>query len=252
MERIGRRIAFRGIRLRVGDLGTDLRAWLGPSSTAMAAAAVPYVVWMGATAEQAELAASQAQAAAGAFEAAFAMTVPPALVATNRAQLMMLVATNFFGQKSPAIAANEAQYAEMWAQDAAAMYSYAANSAATTAQATPFSAAPQTTNLAGLAAQGGRGRPDRCRVDRHRCAVVVVAAGLPASHVTTKPRVAIVGHLGCPRDVGILWMGRPRGPVGAGSWAGRPGSLIARRDLGLPVASRVGWACSWRTRLSDP
>jgi PPE-repeat protein len=65
-----------------------------------------------------------------------------------------LIATNFFGQNTPAIAATEALYAEMWAQDAAAMYGYAATSAAATAQVTPFTAAPQTTNLAGLAAQG--------------------------------------------------------------------------------------------------
>src|SRR5262249_54869753 len=128
--------------------------WMGPSAMAMAAAATPYVVWMDATAGQAEVAATQAQAAAGAYEAAYAMTVPPVGIATNRAQLMMLVATNFFGQNTPAIAALEAQYAEMWAQDATAMYSYAATSATTTAQATPFSAAPQTTNAAGLAAQG--------------------------------------------------------------------------------------------------
>ena len=37
------------------------------------------------------------------------------------------------------------------------MYGYAANSAATTAKVTPFTAAPQTTNLAGLAAQGAAG-----------------------------------------------------------------------------------------------
>ena len=123
----------------------------------MAAAAAPYVAWMSATAGQAELAATQAQAAAGAYEAAFAMTVPPPVIAANRAQLMMLIATNFFGQNTPAIAATEAQYGEMWAQDAAAMYGYAATSAATTAQVTPFTAAPQTTNLAGLAAQGAAG-----------------------------------------------------------------------------------------------
>ena len=128
--------------------------WVGPSSTAMAAAAAPYVAWMGATAQQAELAAAQAQAAAGAYAAAFAATVPPPEIAANRALLMMLIATNFFGQNTPAIAATEAQYAEMWAQDAAAMYGYAASSAAATAQVTPFTAAPQTTNLAGLAAQG--------------------------------------------------------------------------------------------------
>jgi PPE-repeat protein len=128
--------------------------WVGPSSMAMAAAAAPYVAWMGATAEQAELAGAQAVAAAAAYAEAFAMTVPPLEVAANRAQLMMLVATNFFGQNTPAIAANWAQYFEMWAQDAVAMFGYAANSAAATARVTPFSPAPQTTNLAGLAAQG--------------------------------------------------------------------------------------------------
>ena len=150
-------LQFGGRLLRVGDLGADQRAMAGPSSTAMAAAAAPYVAWMSATAGQAELAATQAQAAAGAYEAAFATTVPPPVIAANRAQLMSLIATNFFGQNTPAIAATEAQYGEMWAQDAAAMYGYAATSAATTAKVTPFTAAPQTTNPAGLAAQGTAG-----------------------------------------------------------------------------------------------
>jgi PPE-repeat protein len=128
-------------------------AWVGPSSTAMAAAAEPYVAWMSTTAGQAELAATQARAAAGAYETAFAMTVPLPVIAANRVQLMSLVATNYLGQNTPAIATTEAQYGEMWAQDAAAMYGYAANSAATTATVTPFTAAPQTTNAAGLAGQ---------------------------------------------------------------------------------------------------
>ena len=131
--------------------------WLGPSSMAMAAAAAPYVTWMRASAGQAELAATQALAAAGAHEAAFAATVSPPEIAANRAQLMTLVATNIFGQNTPAIAATEAQYGEMWAQDAAAMYGYAASSAATTAKVTPFTAAPQTTSTAGLAAQATAG-----------------------------------------------------------------------------------------------
>ena len=58
------------------------------------------------------------------------MTVPPPVIAANRTQLASLIATNVLGQNTPAIAANEAQYGEMWAQDAAAMYGYAANSAA--------------------------------------------------------------------------------------------------------------------------
>ena len=127
--------------------------WLGPSSTAMAASAAPYLAWMSATAGHAELAATQAKAAASAYASAFAATVSPAEIAANRTQLMTLVATNLFGQNTPAIAATEAQYGEMWAQDAAAMYGYAASSAATTAKVTQFTAAPQTTSAAGLAAQ---------------------------------------------------------------------------------------------------
>ncbi len=128
--------------------------WLGPSSSAMLAAAAPFAAWMSATAGQAELAGTQAQAAAGAYETAFSMTVPPPVIAANRTQLASLVSTNILGQNTPAIAATEAQYGEMWAQDAAAMYGYAANSAATIANATPFTAAPQITNTAGLATQG--------------------------------------------------------------------------------------------------
>ena len=128
-------------------------SWLGPSSTAMEDAAAPYAAWMSATAAHAELAATQAKAAASAYAAAFAATVAPAEIAANRAQLALLTATNLFGQNTTAIAATEAQYGEMWAQDAAAMYGYAASSAATTAKVAQFTAAPQTTSAAGLAAQ---------------------------------------------------------------------------------------------------
>jgi PPE-repeat protein len=126
--------------------------WLGPASASMAAAAAPYAVWMNTTSVQAEQTAAQAQAAAAAYEAAFAMTVPPPVIAANRAQLAALVATNFLGQNTPAIAATEAHYGEMWAQDAAAMYGYAGSSTAA-AQLSPFSAAPQTTNAGAMAAQ---------------------------------------------------------------------------------------------------
>jgi PPE-repeat protein len=141
-----------------GSVITELtdESWVGPSSTAMEAAAAPYLTWLSATAGQAELAATQAQAAAAAYHEAFAMTVPLQVIAANRTQLSSLTATNILGQNTPAIAATEAQYSEMWAQDAAAMYGYAANSAATTAKVTPFTAAPQTTNSAGLAAQSAQ------------------------------------------------------------------------------------------------
>jgi PPE-repeat protein len=127
-------------------------SWLGPASASMAAAAAPYAAWMNTTAAQAEQTAAQAQAAVSAYEAAFGMTVPPAVIAANRAQLASLVATNILGQNTPAIAATEALYAEMWAQDATAMYGYAGSSAAAS-QLTSFTAPQPTTNAAGESGQ---------------------------------------------------------------------------------------------------
>ncbi|OBF65480.1 hypothetical protein A5753_08335 [Mycobacterium sp. 852002-51971_SCH5477799-a] len=126
--------------------------WHGPAAQAMSAGAAPYVSWLHATAERAQQTAMQARAAVAAYELAFAMTVPPAAVAANRTQLATLVATNFFGQNTAAIAANEAQYAEYWAQDAAAMFSYSTSSAAA-AQVSPFVSPRQTTTPDGERAQ---------------------------------------------------------------------------------------------------
>lgn len=126
--------------------------WQGSASESMAAAVAPYLTWMTTTARQAEQTAAQANAAAAAYEAAFAATVPPPQVAANRAQLSTLVSTNVLGQNNSAIAAVEAQYAEMWAQDAAAMYSYAANSAAA-AKVSQFSSPSPTTSTNGLVNQ---------------------------------------------------------------------------------------------------
>src|SRR5580704_3621140 len=65
--------------------GLTTGPWLGPSSTTMAAAT--------------------------SYETAFAATVPPPLIAANRALLSQLLATNVFGQNTSAIATTEAQYA---------------------------------------------------------------------------------------------------------------------------------------------
>ena len=145
---------LRTTALGYGSVISELtgQAWYGPASVSMVAAAAPYVAWMSTTAAQAEETAIQAEAAVAAYEAAFAATVPPPVIAANRAQLMALIATNFFGQNTPAIAATEAQYAEMWAQDAAAMYGYAGASAVAS-QLTAFVAPRQTTDPAGLPAQ---------------------------------------------------------------------------------------------------
>jgi PPE-repeat protein len=141
--------------------------WLGPSSLSMAAAVTPYLTWMQGTAAQAAETASQATAAASAYETAFAAHVPPEEIAANRSQLASLVGTNIVGQNNAAIAATEVQYAEMWAQDALAMDTYAGSSAAAS-KLTQFTAAPQVTNASGQASQA---------------AAVAQAAATPAGNV---------------------------------------------------------------------
>ncbi|OBH54034.1 hypothetical protein A5685_13170 [Mycobacterium colombiense] len=132
--------------------GLTSEPWQGPSAAATAAAAAPQVAWLNATAEQARQAGAQAKAAATAYESAYAATVHPSVIAANRSQLSSLVATNLLGQNTPAIAATEVAYGEMWAQDVAAMYGYAGASQAAS-QVTPFTPPKQTTNQGGLAAQ---------------------------------------------------------------------------------------------------
>lgn len=126
--------------------------WHGPASEAMTASVAPYIGWLHTTAERAQQAAIQARAAAAAYELAHAMTVPPPAVGSNRTQLATLVATNFFGQNTGAIAATEAQYAEYWAQDASAMYSYTASSAAAV-QFSPFPSPRQIADPDGATTQ---------------------------------------------------------------------------------------------------
>lgn len=142
--------AARGYQQTITTLSSD--DWQGAASAAMADAAAPYVEWMTNTAAEAEQAASQARAAASAYDTALASTVPPPMIAANRAELTQLVPSNVFGQYTAAIAQLEAQYAEMWAQDASTMYNYAGQSAAAT-KVTPFAAAPQITSPTAQAAQ---------------------------------------------------------------------------------------------------
>jgi PPE-repeat protein len=142
--------AAQGYETTITQLASD--DWTGAASAAMSSAAQPYVTWLQETAAQAEQAATQAQSAAAAYEQAFASTVAPPVIAANRAETAAATQANVFGQYTSLIAQLEAQYGEMWAQDAAAMYGYAGQSAAAT-QVTPFATPSQTTNPAGTAAQ---------------------------------------------------------------------------------------------------
>jgi PPE-repeat protein len=201
--------------------------WRGPTSVAMSAAVAPYLGWLHATAEQAEQTAMQARAAAAAYELAYAMTVPPAVVAANRIQLALLIATNFFGQNTAAIAATEAQYAEYWAQDATAMYGYATSSAVAT-QLPQFSSPRQTTNPEGLTAQ-------EVAVTKANASAVATS---PASQVISAapPAAAVDPPSFIPTDLTILNVIQATGQTLSGTWkmeATPAGIIGAEKDLGM-------------------
>jgi PPE-repeat protein len=120
-------------------------SWRGSSATAMTEAVLPYAGWVRSTAARCEDVATKATVAASAYETAFAMTVPPPVIMANRARLAALIASNLIGQNTPAIMVAEAEYSEMWAQDALAMYSYAANSAGASGLSS-FTSPPSTTD----------------------------------------------------------------------------------------------------------
>ena len=202
--------------------------WVGPTSVTMAAAVAPYITWLSTTAAQAEQTANQARAAVAAYEAAFAMTVPPPVIEANRALLMALIATNFFGQNTPAIMATEALYAEMWAQDAAAMYGYAGASAAA-AQVTPFNTPPQTTNTAGTASQAAAiaqasgttaGNAAQTTASTTTTTSTPLAASTTAAQTTAVP-VATTGTTTGATGGGFLGTGETFNQwLGSGGWLG--------------------------------
>ncbi|WP_156781016.1 PPE family protein, partial [Mycobacterium gordonae] len=113
-------------------------SWQGAASVAMLDAVAPYSGWLRGAAVAAEQAASQARLAAGAFEAARAATVHPDIISTNRAAFTRLVAANLLGLNAPAIAAVEAEYEQMWAQDVSALFAYHAEASTIAAALNPF------------------------------------------------------------------------------------------------------------------
>jgi PPE-repeat protein len=124
--------------------------WLGPSSVQMTSATAPYITWLQGSSLQAAQTSALARLAAAAYEGAFDATVPPSVIAANRALLAALVATNFLGQNTPAIAATEALYMEMWFQDGLTMDTYAL--ASQQATALPEQAQAPTTSDGGTSA----------------------------------------------------------------------------------------------------
>jgi PPE-repeat protein len=173
--------AWDGLAIRLSTAVADYRAvtsklaalWECPASRAMTHAATLHIDWLNAAAAQAEHAATQAAAAVSAHETALAAVVPPPVIDANRALRRSLATTNCLGQASPAIADTDADYEQMWAQDADAMYAYAGASAAASMMK-PFSSPPTT---AGPTRQG---------------AAVIQASGTWA--VTSAPEMVSAGR----------------------------------------------------------
>jgi PPE-repeat protein len=200
--------------------------WSGPSSVAMGAASASYVEWLSATAAQAEETAAQARAAAAGYEAAFAMTVPPPEIAANRSLLAVLVATNFLGMNTPAIAATEAHYAEMWAQDAVAMYGYAGSSAAATAL-TPFTSPHQNTDPGGTASQAAAvGQATSTSAGNVQSAISTVPQALSAASTGAPAQSNLEDFLGLLSDLITIF-------------GGAPGALSTIPDVGLGLLATV-------------
>ena len=139
--------------LSYGNIVTTLSGeeWLGPASAAMAVAVQPYVEWMTTSAAQAEDAATQAQSAAAAYETVLAAVTPPPAIMLNRTELAQAMATNVLGQNNGVISQLEAQYQEFWANNTAALYNYANQSAQAT-NLTAFKNAPTVANPAAATA----------------------------------------------------------------------------------------------------
>ncbi|MFZ0717734.1 PPE family protein [Mycobacterium sp.] len=213
-------------------------SWVGPTSAAMMSAITPYIDWLTSTGAQAEETANHARAAVAAYEAAFAMTVPPPAIAANRALLAALVATNFFGQNTPAIMMTEALYVEMWAQDAAAMYGYAGASQVAS-QVTPFVQPPQTTNPDGTSNQADAVAKAAATPASQAATVAQNAASAPATTTQTAAGTGLSTAAANPNTF-IGWLQElyqntaatfPSGGWGVGLTGGSSGNLNTMRQV---------------------
>jgi len=232
--------------------------WTGSASAAMATAAQPYVTWMQTTAAQAEEAATQARTAAAAYESALAATVPPPAVATNRAVTQQLVQTNVLGQNTPSIAQLEAQYGEMWAQDATAMYTYAGQSAAAS-KVTPFTNAPPVANPSAQATQGAATAGVTANATANKSVTSTLQAlAQPAASGTTKAAAAAPAATTATNPFQEIWFlltGQTTLPTSLGSAVngyapfaslfynteGLPYFSVGMGNFGVQIAKSAGW-----------
>ncbi len=207
------------------------QAWQGPSSAAMMSTAARYTNVLSTASAQAQTAAAQAQAVAGEYESALSAIVHPAMVSTNRNQLVQLVVSNLFGQNAPAIAATESQYEEMWAKDVAAMVGYHGGVSAAAAQLPTWQGAMQGLHaqLSSAVAAGPVGSAVR--------SATAAAAGSPLGGVGQSVNAAvgqvrqdIIGAINTPTE---MLFGRPL--IGTGS-VGATGSAATTNATNTAIS----------------
>lgn len=196
-------------------------AWRGLSAAMMHETAGPYADWLAAAAAEAERSAGQARSATAAFELAQSTMVNPATVADNRIELVALVRTNLLGFNGPAIAATEAEYADMWAHAVAVMAGYHEDTAAAVAELGGWENLLQ--RLAGLPG--------------NLAEFVVGSAGAVGQHVgqAMSATTSAISHAAQTASVFIL--GSPAGPPVPASqhptFAGSPSLLTRITTSGL-------------------
>ncbi|MGD1281973.1 PPE family protein [Mycobacterium seoulense] len=194
----------------------------GPAAVQLDDSTAPYVRWLHATAALAEQTAARAGAAADAYEWALAATVPPETIAANRSLRTSMVARNRLGHHTPAIAAAEGHYDQMWAQDAATMYAYAA-AAAQASTLTPFTSPPAADDDEVIAA----GAELVSMLPAALNGLSSPSVGGAAATAGRGRRAAVLAHVG--RGVSVGGLSVPQ------AWWPAAGVAPARRGGGAPL-----------------
>jgi len=223
--------------------------WLGPSSAHMASAAEPYIAWLQSTAAEAAQTGTQAKAAAGAYQTAYASMVPPPLITANRAELTTLVANNFLGQNTGAIAQNEAEYLDMWIQDALGMDTYNMNSTGASGALPAQTAAPLVTSGAQAAAAAPADTGAELLLDQ---LIVAVAELFGAPSSTTLTNLAGFGTF--LDGVVPAIVGNPTAallPIQATYYMGMLGSTPARMFMSSGGGGASGASSSTLASMGD-